>query len=128
MFSSNKKDSRLETSIGPETTLKGELVSTGTVRVDGTFEGNITADWVIIGERGSVQGDVAAKVMIIGGKIRGNLRAANMVEIKPKGEVTGEIVTARLTVHEGAVFDGRSTMQRLNKELEYRSVQADLVE
>src|SRR6266571_116159 len=85
MFS--KKQQRLETIIGPESNIKGELSSKGTLRVDGTLDGNISADWVILGETGVVNGDVAATGVIIGGRIKGNIRASEMVEIRTKGEV-----------------------------------------
>ncbi len=120
MFS--KKQQRLETIIGPESNVKGELASKGTLRIDGTLDGNISADWVIIGETGVVTGDVAATGMIIGGRIKGNIRASEMVEIRTKGEVVGEIYTGKLTIQEGAIFDGHSIMQR-SREIEYKTIE-----
>lgn len=122
-----KKQPRLETLIGPDTTLHGELKSSGTVRIDGTLEGNLNAEWVIIGEDGTVQGDVTAKGMVIGGKVTGNIRSSQMVEIKQKGEVIGEIYTTNLIIMEGAVFEGHSYMQR-SRELECRTLEPELVE
>jgi cytoskeletal protein CcmA (bactofilin family) len=116
MFS--KKTPRLEVIIGPETVFRGELTSKGTVRIDGGFEGNIFADCLIIGESGVLTGDVVAKDMNIGGKMTGNVRASGTVEIQPKGEVYGDISAASLAVSEGAVFEGRSSMQK-NREIEY---------
>jgi len=125
MFS--KKQQRLETIIGPESNIKGELSSKGTLRIDGSLDGNITADWVILGETGVVNGDVAATGMIIGGRIKGNIRASEMVEIRTKGEVVGEIYTAKLTIQEGAVFDGHSIMQR-SREIEYKTIETHSAE
>ena len=125
MFS--KKQQRLETIIGPESNIKGELSSKGTLRIDGTLDGNISADWVILGETGVVNGDVAATGMIIGGRIKGNIRASEMVEIRTKGEVVGEIYTAKLTIQEGAVFDGHSIMQR-SREIEYKTIETHSAE
>lgn len=122
-----KKHPRLETIIGPGTTLRGELKSAGTVRVDGALEGNLNAEWVIIGEKGSIQGNVKSKGMIIGGKVKGNIRSDDLVEIKPKGEVSGEIYTTNLIIMEGAVFEGRSYMQG-SREIECRVVEPELVE
>lgn len=122
-----KKQPRLETIIGPDTTLHGELNSVGTVRIDGSLEGNLSAEWVIIGEKGNVKGDVTTKGMIIGGKVKGNIRSDDVVEIKQKGEVCGEIFTTSLIIIEGAVFEGRSYMQR-SREIECRTVEAELVE
>jgi len=122
-----KQSSKLETIIGPESTIRGELTSSGTVRIDGTLEGNVSAEWIIVGETGLVKGDLTGKGMIIGGKIRGNIRSTEMVEIKQKGEVQGEIYTVSLTILEGAIFEGHSFMQR-SRELEYKTVEANLVE
>ncbi len=117
MFS--KKHPKLDVVIGPDSVFKGELSSQGTVRIDGRFEGNISADCVIIGETGAMLGDVASKALIAGGKLNGNIRASDSVEIQPKGEVYGDIVACRLAVAEGAVFEGRSSMQK-NREIEYK--------
>lgn len=122
-----KKQPKLETIIGVATTLKGELNTEGTVRVDGTLLGNLCADWVIIGEKGNIKGDVTAKGMVIGGKVDGNIRSCELVEIKQKGEVCGEIFTTNLIVMEGAVFEGRSYMQR-TREIECKTIVPELAE
>ncbi len=123
MFS--KKHPKLDVVIGPESVFKGELTSQGTVRIDGRFEGNIAADCVIIGESGAIVGDVTSKALIAGGKLNGNVRASDSVEIQPKGEVYGDIAASRLAVAEGAVFEGRSMMQK-NREIEYKPAEVAL--
>ena len=117
------KHPKLEVVIGAESTFKGELTSKGTIRIDGTFEGNISADCVILGESGSITGDLQVNALIAGGKLRGNVRASDHVEIQSKGEVYGDIYTVRLSIAEGAVFEGRSSMQK-NREIEYRPAEA----
>jgi cytoskeletal protein CcmA (bactofilin family) len=116
------KHPKLEVVIGSETVFKGELTSKGTIRIDGTFEGNISADCVILGESGSITGDLQVNVLIAGGKLRGNVRAVDHVELQAKGEVYGDIHAVRLSIAEGAVFEGRSSMQK-NRELEYRTAE-----
>jgi cytoskeletal protein CcmA (bactofilin family) len=120
MFGS--KHPKLEVVIGSESVFRGEMTSKGTIRIDGTFEGNITADCVILGESGSMTGDLQVNTLIAGGKLKGNVRAGDHVEIQSKGEVYGDIYTVRLSVAEGAVFEGRSSMQK-NRELEYRAAE-----
>jgi len=120
MFGS--KHPKLEVVIGAETVFKGELTSKGTVRIDGTFEGNIAADCLILGESGNIVGDLQVNVLIASGKICGNVRAGDHVEIQAKGEIYGDIHTLRLMVAEGAVFEGRSSMQK-NREIEYRTAE-----
>lgn len=122
MFS--KKHPKLEVVIGNETVIKGEIVSKGTVRIDGRFEGNVAADCVIIGAGAEILGDVTSKSLIVAGRLTGNAHSAESVEIQPKGAVCGDIYTLRLTVSDGGFFEGRSYMQQNRGELEYKPLEA----
>ncbi len=110
MFHRNTE--KLESLIGSDSRFRGEIETKGTLRVDGTVEGNVTADWVVVGEKSRVQGDISARGIVVGGRVEGNLRAKEIVEIKSKGQIFGEIVTSKLSIAEGAVFEGRSSMQK----------------
>lgn len=117
------KQQKLEVVIGQESVIRGEISSKGTVRIDGKLEGGINADCVIIGETGSIAGDAVARMMVIGGKIVGNIRAEDGVDIQRSGNVCGDIFAARLTIADGGIFDGRSSMQRA-KEISYSGNEA----
>lgn len=108
----HKNTEKLESLVGSNSTFKGDIDTKGTLRIDGVIEGNINADWVVIGEKAHVRGDIHSRGIVVGGKIDGNLRAKEIVEIRSKGQVCGEIHTSKLTIIEGAVFDGRSSMHR----------------
>ena len=108
----HKNTEKLESFIGANSQFKGDIDTKGTLRIDGSLEGNVNADWVILGEKASLKGDVSARGIIVGGKIEGNLRAKEIVEIKPKGQICGDIHTSKLTILEGGIFDGRSTMTK----------------
>lgn len=110
MFHRNTE--KLESLVGVESTFKGDITTKGTIRIDGSVEGNVEADWVVLGEKGLVKGDVLARGVVVGGRVEGNLRVREICEIKNKGVLYGEIVSAKLTIAEGAVFDGRSTMKK----------------
>ena len=107
-----RSSAKLETVIGADSTITGELAIQGTVRVDGSVEGDIRADWVIVGETGRIRGNVQTRMMVVGGRIDGNIDASEIVELKDKAQIFGEICTAKLTVSEGALFDGQSSMKR----------------
>ncbi len=107
-----KKQQGVETIIGPDTLFKGELTSKGTVRIDGTFEGIINADWIIIGESGKVKGDINSRGIVIGGRVEGTVNSKEAIEIKHKAQVVGELYTAKLSISEGAIFDGKSCMKQ----------------
>lgn len=108
MFSKNTD--KLESFVGINSHFKGDIKSKGTVRVDGTVEGDVEADWLILGEKASIRGNVASRGIIVGGKIEGIIHAKEIIEIKNKGQVIGDINTARLTVSEGGLLEGRSSM------------------
>ena len=107
-----KSEQKLETIVGNESTVTGELNIKGTLRVDGVIEGDVFADWVIVGETGRLHGNVKSRGMVVGGRVEGNIDASEIVELKGKGQVTGEICTTKLAMSEGAFFDGHSVMKK----------------
>ena len=109
MFSRNTE--KLESFVGANSLFKGDIDTKGTLRVDGVVEGNISADWVVLGDKAHVKGDITVRGIVIGGRVDGNVKAKEIVEIKNKGGMSGEIITSKLVVAEGGVLDGRSRMQ-----------------
>ncbi|MDD3845972.1 MAG: polymer-forming cytoskeletal protein [Syntrophorhabdaceae bacterium] len=105
----------LETLIGQDSIIRGEIISKGVVRLDGTLEGSIQADYLILGRSGSVKGDMSAREIVIDGTVEGDLQAEELVEINPDGAVEGNIRTAKLIITEGAFFSGTSFMERPRK-------------
>lgn len=114
MFGKNSK--QMETIIGMESTVRGELSITGTVRIDGTVEGDIAADFVVVGETGRIQGNIRSRGTVVGGRIDGNVDSSETVELKNSARVFGEIRTANLVMSEGALFDGLSCMKQKTEE------------
>jgi cytoskeletal protein CcmA (bactofilin family) len=102
----------LESLIGSNSSVRGEVESKGTLRADGSIEGNISADWVVIGEKALIKGNITARGIVVGGRVEGNMKAKEIVEIKNKGQVYGEVFTPKLSIAEGGIFDGRSSMQK----------------
>lgn len=115
----NTKQPKLEVIIGHDSAIKGDIVSKGTVRIDGGLEGNIAADCVIIGEKGLITGDSTVRQLIVGGRVVGAVRASESVEIQRTGDICGDIFAARLAIADGGRFEGRSSMQQSSKEISY---------
>ncbi|MDD5285948.1 MAG: polymer-forming cytoskeletal protein [Desulfuromonadaceae bacterium] len=113
------KQQNLKVVIGIESSVWGEITSKGTVRIDGVLEGGVTADCLIIGMKGIVTGDVTVRQIIVGGRIVGNIRASEGVDIQDTGDVCGDIFSLRLCITEGGKFEGRSSMLR-TKEISYK--------
>jgi cytoskeletal protein CcmA (bactofilin family) len=106
-----KKVDRLESFIGANSVFKGDIETKGTLRIDGTLNGNVNADWVILSEKAILKGDIAARGSIIGGKVEGNLKVKELVELKSKGVIAGDVYTNKLSIVEGGVLNGRVSMQ-----------------
>ena len=99
------------TLIGPQAQIKGELISSDTVQIEGTVEGKIkSTKQVVIGEKGKVQAEIEAQTVSIRGKLEGDCVASGKVEITGTGQVYGNISSPRIAVAEGAVFRGASNM------------------
>ena len=110
MFSRNTE--KLESFVGVNSHFRGDIKSKGTLRIDGAVEGNVEADWLILGEKANLKGSVTARGIIVGGRIEGALAAKEILEIKAKGQVVGDITTPKLMVSEGGMLEGRSSMNR----------------
>lgn len=107
--------------IGEHTKLKGEFELKGVLRIDGIFYGNIAGEGkVLIGENGESNGDITASVVIVGGKVKGNVIATEMISILSTGTLIGNIKTPRLIGEEGMVLDG-NCMAYHNEELEIKT-------
>ncbi len=110
MIDSNK----IDTIIGPNSNIKGDLHSKGTLRIDGTVEGNITSEsTIILGEKGVANATLTAQQVIVGGTVHGNVIAEDRLEILSTGRMYGDVETApsRFIVAEGVIFEGRCTMR-----------------
>jgi len=110
MFNNHNK--KMESIIGKNSDISGELNVSGTLRIDGMVRGKLNAECVIVSESAMVKGDIKAKTIIVGGKVEGNLIGEEMIEIKPKGAVLGEIFTNKFFVIEGGTFNGRVQMRK----------------
>jgi cytoskeletal protein CcmA (bactofilin family) len=104
------KKENLETFIGKNTHLKGNITTKGTLRLDGRVTGNVEADWLIIGEKALLKGDVSVGGVVIGGTLEGNVTAKESVEMKSKGRLAGDLTTSKLLVIEGGTIDGKISM------------------
>jgi cytoskeletal protein CcmA (bactofilin family) len=106
-----KSSQKLETIVGNDTSIEGKVSVKGTIRVDGIVEGDVQADWVIVGETGKLLGSTRTRGMVVGGSVEGNIEATETVELREKATMVGEIHAPKLAISEGAVFDGRARMK-----------------
>jgi len=107
---SRPSEAHLETVIGAESSFQGTLRSKGSVRIDGKIDGGVSAEGVILGERGEIQGDISARSVVIGGKVTGNIHATESLELLAKSQVFGDLHAPQLVIAEGSVFEGSCLM------------------
>lgn len=89
-------------------TIRGELDTDGTVRVDGHIEGALhRAGSLIVGVGGEVVGDVEAGEVVVAGTVHGNVHASGRIEVEPGASVHGEIRANAMLLREGAIIHGK---------------------
>ncbi len=103
---------RVTSVIGPGINWKGDLRGKGGVRIEGTVEGEIAIQGlVVIGETGKVTCQMLqAETVIVAGAVKGNIRCGKL-EIRATGRVWGDVVTAALSSEEGAFLRGQVRME-----------------
>lgn len=119
MFGSNGKSEK-----GPEfnpatvniinngTNINGDIVSNGDIRIDGTLSGTITSkSKMVLGQTGSVEGDINAQHADISGKVKGNIFVNELLTLKSTSKVYGDVVTKKIIIEAGAEFNGRCHMK-----------------
>ena len=105
-----KNDAEIKAYMGEDTIFNGLLNYTGTVRIDGKFEGQvITEDTLIIGETGHLTAEISAGTVICMGYVEGTVMAQK-VEIHSTSKVVGSIKSPALHIELGGVFDGTCDM------------------
>ena len=106
----------LNTIIGKGSTFEGNLKVQSTLRVDGKIKGDITtSDSIFVGKDGNIDGEVKVRNAIIGGKFKGKLHASGKVVLEANSTFSGELMTSKLVIDEGAVFEGNCSMNSSDK-------------
>jgi cytoskeletal protein CcmA (bactofilin family) len=104
-------DYSINTIIGPNTSLTGDIEAGGFTRVDGSIRGDIRARGrVIIGERARIKGNVSGTNITIGGVVCGNVIADGYLVILSTAIVIGEIITRRIQADDGCFINGKVTV------------------
>jgi cytoskeletal protein CcmA (bactofilin family) len=101
----------VRTILGPGCLFEGNLtIPEGLTRIDGEVIGNIKGNGgLIIGEKGSVKGDLSVENVVVYGKVHGNIRARSL-EIRTSGRVDGDVQVQELMVEKGAMYNGKCSM------------------
>ena len=99
------------TLIGAGTTVKGDISSNSDLRIDGTIIGNVnSSSKIVIGASGLVEGDITGAQADIVGKVSGNVRAKELLQLRGECMVTGNLYAGKLQVEPTATFNGQCHM------------------
>lgn len=113
MDKKNDMNAKIRTILGEGTTVDGDFHSTGSSRIDGTINGNVSVDGaLVLGVKGKINGDIQAVAALIGGEVIGNIDASEKLEASSTARIIGNIRTQILVIDERAVFQGGCDMNQ----------------
>ena len=99
------------------TIIKGDIISQADFRLDGELTGNFqTKGKIVIGPAGSVTGDIVCKNADIEGKYKGKIQVLEILNVKNKASIYGEVICGKLSVEPGADFSA-SCMMKTNPKI-----------
>lgn len=104
-------DEEIANVLEPSTVVKGDLKSDRGFRVDGKVDGSIeSAAAIVIGEQGTVTGEVRGTDVIVVGRVDGNIHASGHLDIRATGKVIGDVWATSVRIETGGIFRGTSCM------------------
>ena len=107
----HEKSASSATLISSGTVLRGNVKSNNDLRIDGTIHGNVTSSAkIVIGPTGFVEGNIEGANADVTGKVVGNIAVKEMLQLREKSIVEGNIVAVKLQVDPAATFNGRCQM------------------
>jgi cytoskeletal protein CcmA (bactofilin family) len=102
------------TLIGAGTTLKGDISSNSDLRIDGTIIGNVNSTAkIVIGASGNVEGDISGNQADIVGKVSGNIKTKDLLQLRGDCVVNGNVTAGKLQIEPTAVFNGQCHMGKV---------------
>lgn len=109
---SNRIQNSIDTLIGADTRIEGDIHFSGGLRVDGVIRGNVSEpnaspSTLILSEHGRIEGAISASKLVINGKVIGPVKANQFVELQAKAHIAGDVYYKSLEMHTGAVIEGK---------------------
>jgi len=118
MFKSSgkRKNAKIDSLIGGNTEVVGDVIYSGGLHIDGVVKGNVIADtddksMLSVSEQGVVEGDVRVSYIILNGTVIGNVYALERVELAPNARVTGNVYYNLIEMAMGSEVNGNLVHQ-----------------
>lgn len=93
---------------------KGVYVSSGTLLLDGFFEGDLKIDQLFVSETGTLSGTITAKQVFVYGNLIADIETEKL-HIKSSGKIQGNLLYATITVEEGAIILSKNMVNMSNE-------------
>lgn len=108
----SKPQNRIDSLIGSDTSIVGDLTFAGGLRIDGRVRGNVAeADGqpstLVLSEQGRIEGVIRVSHVVVNGTVLGPVHAGEYVELQGKSRVTGDVFYKTLEMHVGAIVEGK---------------------
>lgn len=114
MFSKkhSKPQTQIDSLIGAQTVIGGDLNFSGGLRIDGQVNGNVIAtqgkpSTLVLSEHAQVNGEISVTHLVINGSINGSVSASEYLELQSKAKVSGDVHYKTIEIQLGAIVEGR---------------------
>jgi cytoskeletal protein CcmA (bactofilin family) len=105
------------TTIGEQSTFEGRFAIRGSLRIDGTFEGQaLLVDQLAVGPKGRVRAAITATSVVVEGIVIGNIAASRRILLLATARVLGDLKTPELIIQDGVVLEGKCTISHVQIE------------
>lgn len=109
--SGEKPCNTIDTLIGAKSEIKGDIVFSGGLRIDGKVKGNVTArgdggSTLVVSEEATVNGNISVPHVIVNGVVKGNVQSSEHIELQPKADITGDVTYKTIEIALGAQING----------------------
>ncbi len=97
--------------INEGTRIKGDIIASGDIRIDGELTGNISVKGkLVVGPNGKIGGEVNCSNVEVSGYIKGKVNATELLNMKSTSQIEGDITAGKLSVEPGSLFSGTCSM------------------
>jgi cytoskeletal protein CcmA (bactofilin family) len=118
----NTKVSKIETLIGNTIVIRGDLIFSGGLHIDGKIIGNVIAEdgsnsMLVLSDHGSIEGEVRVPYVVLNGEVIGDVYATERVELSAKAQVNGNVFYNLLEMALGSQVNGNLVHCKNEKKL-----------
>lgn len=99
----------IDTVIGSEVVIEGNIIAKNAIKIDGQVQGDIKSGGVVLGQKAEIKGNVESTNLVIYGKVLGNINCKDLI-LKSSGEIFGDIHTTAIEIEHGGKYNGKLAM------------------